>query len=248
MPIAPQPPLNLDPNVTEFHRPWAYPDVSRSSAADRHLYATPTEVSNIVAECQQAQLTEQQQAAVERALGLAAGTVSGPYPAGATPDQVLFQTNRPVPVDERGAYENATTPALTDLLNIELIGTDAATDHNPLGDPIQFAAYLMGQVLSTADYDVNFNLDSDRGFGYRCWDWIRDSSEPPHTALNGRNQSYVIPVVAPEGCPLEDSAPAWHGAPPDSADGKEISVQLRYLLSPGTQPGGGGSGDGGQLG
>lgn len=248
LPIAPQPPLNLDPNVTEFHRPWAYPGVSRSSAADGHLYATPTEVSDIVAECQQAQLTEQQQAAVERALGPAAGTVSGPYPAGATPDQVLFQTDRPVPVDERGAYENATTPAITDLLNIELIGTDAATDHNPLGDPIQFSAYLMGQVLSTADYDVNFNLDSDRGFGYRCWDWIRDSSEPPHTALNGRNQSYVIPVVAPEGCPLKDSAPAWHGAPPDSADDKEISVQLRYLLSPGTQPGDGGGGGGGQLG
>ncbi len=231
---------NTNPNANEFRRPWAYPEMSRRPPPSQALYPTPTELSDIAAECQQAELTEAQQAEVEAATGAQAGTVSGPYPAGATPDQVLFRTGRAIPISERGAYEEATTPAVTDMLNLQLIGHDPATDHNPLGDPIPFSGYLMGQILSSA-YDVDFNLDADRGFGYRCWDWIRKSGDPPPTALNYRNQPYVLPKVEPEGSPPQKNtatdAPAWHGAPPDAPDRKQEPVQLRYLLPAADKPG-----------
>jgi hypothetical protein len=239
-------PLGTDPNINEFRRPWAYPDMSRSTLPSQQLYPTPTEHSDIAAECQQAGIDEQQQTQVEDAVGLKSGTVSGPYPAGATPDQVLFRTNRTVSVTERSAYEAAPTPAVTDMLNIQLIGQDPGTDHNPLGDPIQFSGYLMGQILST-DYDVHFNLDADRGFGYRCWDWIR-TSDPPITKRNGRDQPYTLPVVEPEGSPADDpgGAPPWLGAAsPDYPSREETPIRLRYLASPSQQqgPGGGGGGD-----
>jgi hypothetical protein len=220
----------LDLNTNEFRRPWAYPDMSRRPPPSQTLYPTPTELSDITAECQQAGLDERQQAEVQDVTGLQAGTVSGPYPAGATPDQVLFRTGRAVPISERSAYETAATPAVTDMLNLQLIGHDPSVDHNPLGDPIPFSGYLMGQILSTA-YDVDFNLDADRGFGYRCWDWIRDRSVPLQTAVNGRNQPYVVPVVEPEGSPTPsqpDDAPPWPGAAPDAT---QVPLRLRYLLT-----------------
>lgn len=232
--------LGFDPNINEFRRPWAYPDLSRYSGPSQQLYPTPTEVSDIPAECEQAGLTAAEQGAVEDAVGQQAGTVSGPYPVGVTPDQVLFRTNRAVPVSERSAYEAASTPAVTDMLNVQLIGQDPEADHNPLGDPIQFSGYLMGQILSTATYDVDFNLDADRGFGYRCWDWIRDARQPPQTALNGRHQPYTVPQVEPEGSPVPSGAgdaPAWPGAPsPDSPGRRETPIRLRYLLGPDQQP------------
>ena len=94
---------------------------------------------------------------------------------------------------------------------------------------MQFCGYLMGQVVSpTYTYQADFNLDADRGYGYRCWDWIRGSK----TGTNQRGQTYQLPVVPPEGAEADSPwypAPPeqWQGAPPDAK--AQQPIQLRYL-------------------
>jgi hypothetical protein len=125
-------------------------------------------------------------------------------------------------------YETAPTPAHTDALNEQHIGRTPGADGSPLGDPIQLCAYLMGRVLQPEyGYHVDFNLDADRGYGYRCWDWIRGDQ----TGTDQRGQSYNLPVAAPEGAeadpPWYPAPPEeWHGAPPN---GTQQPVQLHYL-------------------
>jgi hypothetical protein len=108
-------------------------------------------------------------------------------------------------------YEQAGCPEQTDAYNEEFIGRAPFTHGyprpeeidpplisgtNPLGDPIVFSAYLVGQIAGNPMFLSNFNLDADRGFGYLCWDWIRD---PKTIARNKRGQPYPKPVTPPEG-------------------------------------------------
>lgn len=209
----------LDPNrqaPNEFRRPWAYPVLSRRK--DGTLYATPTEVSNVDAELDYIDASERVRLLVHQLLGPHSGTtISGPYPAGVTPDQVLFRTDRPVRPTERTQYEQAGSPAETDAINEAVIGRDPGTDHSPLGDPIPFTAYLMGRILDPeSSYLVDFNLDADRGYGYRTWDWIRGEA----TGTDQRGQTYHQPVVQPEG------SPTWPGAAPDAT---QTPIELHYL-------------------
>ena len=75
----------------------------------------------------------------------------------------------------------------------------------------------MGRVLDPDHGAVpDFNLDADRGYGYRCWDWIRGDA----TGENGRHKPYTKPVVESEG------SPDWHGASPDAV---QQPIRTRYL-------------------
>ena len=211
----------VDPNrqaPNEFRRPWAYPVLSRRP--DRSTYPTPTELSDTDAELSYVKANDKLRREVIDILGKHNGTtISGPYPAGATPDQVLFRTNRPIRPQERLEYEQAISPAVTDAINEVTIGRDPATDHSPLGDPIPFSAYLMGRILDPErSYPVDFNLDADRGYGYRCWDWIRGEA----TDHDQRGDTFHQPVAQPEG------SKTWPGAAPDAI---QDPIQLRYLLS-----------------
>jgi hypothetical protein len=213
-------------SVNEFRRPWAYPSQSRNGAGQ--LYATPGEVSDARAEVDFAGRADDLVEILRAGVHIQAGTVSGPYPQGATPDQVLFRTGRPIDFTVRGAYEQALSPAHTDRLNELLIGRSATADGSPLGDPLQLCAYLMGRVTEPEyTYDADFNLDADRGYGYRCWDWIRGDQ----TGTNQRGQSYDLPVVPPEGAEADEP---WYPAPPEqwpgaSPDATQVPVQLRYF-------------------
>ncbi len=199
----------------EYRRPWAYPATSRDH--DGKLYDTPGEQFNRPAELLDAGITGERVQQVLRVLGQVKGTVSGPYPMGALPHQVLFRVTQPIQPGQRADYEDARSPAETDFLNERYIGRDPRTDHSPLGDPIPFAAYLMGRVLDPKlGYDVDFNLDADPGYGYKCWDWIRGTQ----TGTNDRGQAYLLPVVPPEG------SDKWSGAAPDAV---QQPVELHYL-------------------
>lgn len=49
-----------------------------------------------------------------------------------------------------------------------------------LGGPIDYSAYIISQLARTGHIArpvnlPNFNLDADRGYGYKCWDWKRSS-------------------------------------------------------------------------
>ncbi len=212
--------------VNEFRRPWAYPDQSRAAAGAR--YPTPGELSDVRGELDAAGRGKDLGEILHDGVQVSAGTVSGPYPQGATPDEVFFRTGRPVSPAQRAAYERAPTPAHTDAVNEVLIGRDPGTDHSPLGDPVQFCGYLLGRVLSTEGrYLVDFNLDADRGYGYRCWDWVRGDE----TGTNQRGQAYRLPVVPPEGA---EADPPWYPAPPQQWPGAfpeatQVPIQLRYL-------------------
>ena len=48
-----------------------------------------------------------------------------------------------------------------------------------LGDPVDYSVYLIGALTNTApgaSIPPDFNLDSDRGYAYHCWDWDRSST------------------------------------------------------------------------
>ena len=211
-------------SVIEFHRPWDYPD---QAGPETNLYGNVGEVSDIRAELDYVGRDGDFNSIKAAGVKPSAGTVSGPFPQGATPDQVFFRTGRPVSPEQRTAYEQALSPAHTDAINEQLIGREAGTDHSPLGDPIQFCGYLMGRILSQDyEYSADFNLDADRGYGYRCWDWIRVTQ----TGTDQRGQTYFLPKIAPEGAEATLFTPAppvqWHGAEPAAT---QQSIELRYL-------------------
>jgi hypothetical protein len=201
----------------EYRRPWAYP--SRSRGPSGQLYDTPLELWDVDAEMDRLRVTDDTRTELNRLFGDAKGhTVPGPYRRGELPDALLG--HHPGDARARPAYENAYSPVITDALNYEYI-LFARSPHSPLGDPIPFSAYLIGRILSNDGYPVDFNLDADRGFGYRCWDWTRSTA----TATNARDQSYRQPKVPPEGATTDGKATAWPGVPPQG----QRPVQLQYL-------------------
>ena len=216
-PVRPEQDSADDPN--EYRRPWAYPDRSRHD--DGTLYPTPTELSDVVAELKANNVDPKIGQELLRILGRSPiGTVSGPYPVGALPHQVLFRTDQPVVPQQRAAYENAVTPAHTDAVNEQVIGRAPDHDHSPLGDPIPFSAYLMGRIVDPGGSVADFNLDADRGYGYRCWDWVRGAA----TDKDPRGDAYPLPVDPPEGSRF------WPGAQTPN----QGLVTLRYVDLPAT--------------
>ncbi|MDT5188838.1 MAG: hypothetical protein QOI28_1089 [Mycobacterium sp.] len=212
----------------EFRRPWAYP--SRSRRDDGQLYDTPLETWDVDAEMDRVQMPTVDRKFVNDRLGESKGhTVPGPYRQGDRPDSLLGSA--PGHPEHRPAYEAAYSPAITDALNEELIRL-ARLPGNPLGDPIPFSSYLIGRILSDTGYPVDFNLDADRGYGYRCWDWTRDGG---YTAKSGRGQPYVQPDVAPEGATSDGNATPWYGVPPPRDT--PIPVKLHYIDTSAPQPG-----------
>ena len=106
----------------------------------------------------------------------------------------------------RHRYEAATTAAETEAVSADLLTKPG----QHLGDPIDYGAYLMGQLtgrwMSPTGYVPNdhlaplpdFNLDSDRGYAYQCWDYMRHAPSLPGT-----------PVL-----PLDTAAPDQWGCTP----------------------------------
>lgn len=187
-------------DVVEFQRPWGFPDKTN----DRD----PKKAGNYIETPQ---------------------TVPGPYPQDAVPT-VLFETDGPANNRMRFDYERSGCPEQTDGYNEEFIGRapftngypipegtepDSISGTNPLGDPIVFSSYLIGQIAGNPQFRSNFNLDADRGFGYLCWDWIRD---PNKIGQNKRGQDFKKPVTPPEGTPGEweypDPTPSGQDPPP----------------------------------
>jgi hypothetical protein len=80
-----------------------------------------------------------------------------------------------------GAAGNAATRSALESSPSEAETIHRATAHLPhgehLGDPVDYTGYVIAWL--TRDHPnaiANFNLDSDRGYGYLCWDWLRAKS------------------------------------------------------------------------
>ena len=101
----------------------------------------------------------------------------------------------------RAAYEHAQTPWETDQLNAKHL-SPRALRFSPLGDPVPFSCYLIGQLVNDTGYSTQFNLDSDRAYAYLTWDWIRNDPKAnggTHTGILGL--TYATPVEPPENDP-----------------------------------------------
>jgi len=109
----------------------------------------------------------------------------GPYVQGE--DVTVLMGLRPGSDAARLQFESATTPAETEAVSSQLLATVGSN----LGDPLDYGAYLMGWLTgswqSATAYQArdwqrplpDFNLDSDRGYAYQCWDYTRHASSVP---------------------------------------------------------------------
>ncbi len=223
----------------EYQRPWAFPD--RTNDPD------PKKAGNYL----------------ERPLSIA-----GPYLTDSMPHE-LITTFRPISNEARTLYEGAGCPRDTELVSLAFVLHNSAgaiknrgfDGTNPLGDPVVFSTYLIGQIANNPGYLANFNLDADRGYGYLCWDWTRRPGTPAIWPQDGQGRTYPPPIVWPEGAPKSATAPsdeAWIRpdpipvSTPINARGYTPEVQLHY---PGRscrytdEPGGpNGAGNGGAAG
>jgi hypothetical protein len=208
------------PDAWEFHRPWAYPNTSLLDAEAQspldivlHGFSPATEIQTPTETYLPRACDDEGPAVPYKPMR------PGPYAEGTTPDQVFFRTDDGFDASGRYRYEHAQSPWQTDLLNEELIGK-AERRASPLGDPVPFSAYLIGQLLNPTEYATQFNLDADRAYAYLTWDWIR-GDERDKTALG---QPYDLPRVAPYlEQELQDGRQRWKPSEP---------VQLHYVDPP----------------
>ena len=133
------------------------------------------------------------------------GTIAGPYPRRANPN-VLFQpvaTNAAV----RDQLETSPSPQWVDQNARAMLRADTH-----LGDATSFSAYQIWLHTRSSPQPANgkdipyvdWNLDADRGYGYKSWDWNRARNAPTHTDPNGN--AYPPPCTWPPQVLPEDGS------------------------------------------
>ena len=143
----------------------------------------------------------------------------------------------------RQQFEAAANEATTIKLALSLLRKN---EH--LGDPVDYAAYVIASLtrdgLDPAKV-ANFNLDSDRGYAYLCWDWLRDAErrsmpsgfkglgDPSHGGAPDDVSQHVYPSPVEPGYgwqPTEEFNHAGH-PPPMSFDPSNpaAAVRIRYI-------------------
>jgi hypothetical protein len=210
-----------DPEDWEYHRPWAYPKTSEFTTDGDHNteIPTPTELYNPYASDSTAVRYDQNGNPIP--ITSRKPTRPGPYREGTTPDQVFFRTNAGHDDGARYEYEHAQTPWQTDLVNEQLFGKESR-GISPLGDPVPFSAYLIGQLVNPTGYATQFNLDADRAYAYLTWDWIRD---PKGDATTKLGVHFRPPVVSPQQAELPNTSGKWDQS-------GQSAMQLHYVDPP----------------
>jgi len=134
-----------------------------------------------------------------------AQTTVGPYAQRSLPS-VLFQ---PVPTDAnvRDQLETAASPNDANQAARTLLRTDAH-----LGDAVSFSCYQIWLHTRQSPQPnqktevpyVDWNLDGDRGYGYKAWDWNRSASATKHTDPEGN--PYPPPCTWPPQVQADDGS------------------------------------------
>ncbi|MBV9582430.1 MAG: hypothetical protein JO057_27920, partial [Chloroflexi bacterium] len=153
------------------------------------------------------------------------------------------------------AGDNATRAKFEDSTSEEqtIETARAAFDaHSSLGDPVDYSAYVVASLTrdhagqDARHHITNFNLDSDRGYGYLCWDWVRskdvkgvptpyfrgaqyDNPPDPHD-----HRAYQAPIAPGTGWCSDDIAPPAPATGPSSivsmqSETNERAVRIRYI-------------------
>ena len=141
-------------------------------------------------------------------------TTAGPHAADSDP-AILFGSVVGDP-GIRDRFEEAANPGEADL-----IGQDVTPDIH-LGDSVDFSEYLIWlESRKPVQKDgvkvplTEWNLDSDCGYGYHCWDWNRNSKLPPQPDPEGN--MFLQPCTWPSQSDnsLDPAAPAtWDSTVP----------------------------------
>jgi len=155
------------PTVVEFQRPWTFPDQNNS----KNLKTAGNYIET-------------------------PDTFAGPYPVNTMPNRLL-DIDKPVSNSARKLYEDANCPDETDNYNREFLNPRNENHFSPLGDVIIFSTYLIGQIAHNPKFVSSFNLDADRGYGYLCWDFVRDLKTKSGSDL--RRNHFYPPITWPEG-------------------------------------------------
>jgi len=126
----------------------------------------------------------------------------GPFQQGQ--DAAILMNNDPGNAAARAAYEAAASPDATDAVSNATIPSN-----QHLGDPVDYSVYLAGQLTRPGEV-ADFNLDADRGYAYKCWEWDRsaDRSHTP-TALPDPKYTFGEPCTVPQGF-CQPGGPAYN--------------------------------------
>lgn len=163
-------------------------------------------------------------------------TFAGPYECGDT-SHVLLDGDIPGTQALRTAYEHAASPAATDAISFA-----QATKTANLGDPVNFSEYLMWQ-LTRVDIPANqqtqltdWNLDADRGYAYKCWDWNRHHPPQPgassgHVLLDMEGHQYMEPCTPPPQSE-DPNAERPCAPPPKAAHDPKKPLAIHYTDQP----------------
>ena len=158
-----------------------------------------------------------------------AATHVGPYVVGSNSTVLLSGM-----VGDNGAraeLEKAGSPAETEAV---LDGRLPLNQH--LGAPIDYGLYLVGRMadeVGNADFGVpDFNLDSDRGYAWHCWDWDRSDIPcvPDINPAFGEDYGYPLPCTSPQMFHADHDCPSAPGRWYDES----LDLAVHYL--PGKGP------------
>ncbi len=122
-------------------------------------------------------------------------TFAGPWRIGDLP-HLLLENNVPVNEGLIERYTAAPTSFETDTISVNEV-----THENHMGDPVNFSSFLMWQ-LARPDIQkavADWNLDADRGYAYKCWDWNRQSKELGSGSVltDAEGHPYMAPCTPP---------------------------------------------------
>ena len=140
-------------------------------------------------------------------------------------DATILMNSAPGDNAVRALFEGSASPEQT----IAIATTNLPEKH--LGDPVDFSAYIIAKLTrdgTDAAKLPNFNLDSDRGYGFLAWDWVRnhESFADPQTTRLPQTQKYNAPNAPGTGWNNKDLQPP--AAVPKQHDPRD-TVSVRYL-------------------
>ena len=149
-------------------------------------------------------------------------TKGSPYAAGQ--DCMVFMGGLTGAAATRDDYESAKSEAETMAKNAAHIPAGQT-----LGDAVDFTSYMIGKL--TRDNPIikaNFNMDSDRGYAYQCWDWKRSKDlmgVPDAFKSDADKRKYHLPLHPGTGW-CKDEA---EGDIPQNPATNETGVNIRYI-------------------
>ncbi len=144
-------------------------------------------------------------------------------------DATVLVTPTPGDDDARTEFAGASSEQETLELQHKHLGAGRT-----LGDPVDFTAYVVAMLTRDVPRPIaDFNLDADRGYGYLCWDWLRDKdSRAVPSAYRGRKlqsrHEYRPPVAPAFGWDPSDLLSGTAATEHDPMTGLP-PVRIRYI-------------------